>query len=281
MAPMKQVGTSSVLPSTPNYAAHLFCVFKLRTILFLLEQRLARILQTLKNQVEAAKSTPVISSSGTSYYPDEVWVVNTFTIPEGSRRQVTPFLEEIRRWTGTFIEGNEFESLLQEHCPKLVTEILSLKDTRVAEILNNLSLHKEGRAFGLRFDRRLEDFHVNARALPSGAHTNRLMDGTIEADDCYLIRFLPNTSADILNSTPTGTGFVANDINIPLRSRSKKMQSLKQYSATHDSCYMDFICARSRRYRIRLCPRSHHHRPGNSYVEKNARHNSSFQRSAD
>lgn len=192
-------------------------------------------LQTLKFQVEAAKSTPVISSSGTTYYPDEVWVINTFNIPEGSRRQVTPFLEQIRRWTGTLIEGNEFESLLQEHCPKLVSDVLSLKDTRVTEILNSLSLHKEGRAFGLRFDRRLEDFHVNARALPSGARTNRLIDGTIEADDCYLIRFLPeHNSADILNSAPSGTGFVADDMKIPPRSASKKMQTLKQYSATHD-----------------------------------------------
>ncbi|MEQ1793198.1 MAG: NACHT domain-containing protein [Nitrospira sp.] len=192
-------------------------------------------LQTLKNQVEAAKSTAVISSSGASYYPDEVWIINAFTIPEGSRRQVTPFLEEIRRWTGTFIEGSEFESLLQEHCPKLVAEVLSLKDTRVTEILNNLSLHKEGRAFGLRFDRRLEDFHVNARALPSGAWSNRLIDGSIELSDCYLIRFLPeHSSTEILNSSPAGTGFVASDMKVPQRSVSIKMGPVEKYTSAHD-----------------------------------------------
>ena len=191
-------------------------------------------LQTLKNQVEAAKSTPVISSSGASYYPDEVWIINTFTISEGSRRQVSNFLEEIRRWTGTLIEGNEFESLLHEHCSKLVSEVLSLKDTRVTEILGSLSLHKEGRAFGLRFDRRLEDFHVNARALPTSARTNRLMDETIELIDCFLIRFLfQHSSADVLNSPPSGTGFVPSDTVIRPRLFSKKIKSVRQYTEIH------------------------------------------------
>lgn len=137
-------------------------------------------LVSIANQVETAKTIGVVMPDGTRIVADEVWVVNSHVFPEPGRRMNVELLERIKKQSGLLIDGAELLTLLQHRCPELIAEIATLAAPELIRAIANLSAHQESRAFGLRIDRSLSDFHVSARAYPSTGRTAMLLDGQLD-----------------------------------------------------------------------------------------------------
>jgi hypothetical protein len=140
----------------------------------------------IKNQVEQAKSTGVVAMSGNRLLADEIWVVTTFPFPEPKRRLVNQILREMRGTNTHLIDGNKLVSLIQRHIPRIAAGIVPTTKRKVTTIIDTLMRHHEGRAFGLTFDRSVDEFFVNVRVCPAGALTRDLFSYRIEALDMTL-----------------------------------------------------------------------------------------------
>jgi DNA polymerase III delta prime subunit len=132
------------------------------------------------NQIRTAKTVGVCGADGVKLQPDEVWLVNPHVFSEPQRREVQDFLIQLKDFNAHMIVGTELSSLLQKNCPTLVSQLSRWANTKLAQAIASLSVHHESRAFGLRTDRLIGDFHVSARVCPSTTLTTDLLAAAIE-----------------------------------------------------------------------------------------------------
>lgn len=114
----------------------------------------------LSNVATVAKETGVILYDGRKAFPDEVWIVSSNSFPEHKRRQVKDLLEGLSKKNIKIIALDELSKLLQKHIPYIVSKYSKQKDERIIKLINKLSMHAESRAFGLPFDKVIEDFYI-------------------------------------------------------------------------------------------------------------------------
>ena len=140
----------------------------------------------IKNQVEQAKSTGVVCVSGNRVLPDEIWVITAFPFTEPRRRQVHELLQEMQRTNTHLIDGNKLLSLIQKHIPGIAARVVPTTKGKVNKVIDRLMRHHEGRAFGLTFDRNVDEFFVNVRVCPAGALTRDLFSHRVKTVDMTL-----------------------------------------------------------------------------------------------
>jgi hypothetical protein len=174
---------------------------------------------TIASQVHTAKKTGVATLSGDVVVPDEVWVITGYPLQEGARRLGAELLREIQSYGAIVVDGVEFIGLLQRHCPRLMAELDGWTDHKLARTIVALSVHRESRAFGLRADRALDEFHVSASVCPSGSMVPRLLAGAIEGFQQEVnVRFnVDQKEAEVTGGS--GNGVVKQDLQYsqPLR----------------------------------------------------------------
>jgi hypothetical protein len=177
---------------------------------------------TLRNQVQQARRTGIVKADGDTVTPDEVWVISTYSFPAGHRKLAQEFLADIHRESGRFIDGPEFVELLRARCHALVRDLESISDSRMAKTIAWLSQHHESKAFGLRLDRTVEEFHVKTRVFPSGGFSTALISGALTLRDWSgtVVSEIPQD--DLAEFTAEGNGIVQTDL--PLRSELQDLQ---------------------------------------------------------
>jgi len=160
-------------------------------------------LMAIKAQVEEAKRTGVLGPSAEHYVPNEVWVINTYPTSDNFRRKAGTALKLIADLSGHFIDGTELETSLQRYCPSLVAELVGVSTPTIG-LIATLSAHKESRAFGLRLDRNINDFYVQARLVPGSTLAGQFLSGVIEVSDRNIFVGLAMTRGEFERSQKGG-----------------------------------------------------------------------------
>lgn len=168
-------------------------------------------MSSILNQVTAARRTGVCWPNANYTKADEVWVVNSHPMSDSKRRAFRELLEDMKEEGGKYIDGTEVVGLIKRHCPELLKELTNLAAPELVRIIATLSLHEESRAFGLRTDRALSDFHVAARACPSGGRALALAQGELTVENLYPIVEWECSGAEIDLMKMTGSGIEVAD----------------------------------------------------------------------
>ena len=160
--------------------------------------------------------------------PDEIWVVTTFPFTEPRRRLVHELLQEMQRTNTHLIDGNKLVSLIQRHIPRIAASVVPTSRGKVNTRIDTLMRHHEGRAFGLTFDRDVDEFFVNVRVCPAGALTRDLFSHRVEAVDTTL-----KTTVTLPECEETSARPLLFRKRVPEELDSKGVEIAKDGYATH------------------------------------------------
>lgn len=109
-----------------------------------------------------AKTIGVVLENGAKCFPNEVWLVSSHPFPEQKRRQVADALQEMERNNTKVVSGEELSRLLIDHLPKEIAALQKADSPKTVQLISELYVHTESRAFGLPHDRTLDQFYVTA-----------------------------------------------------------------------------------------------------------------------
>jgi hypothetical protein len=118
--------------------------------------------QRIADTARGARTQGVTMPSGATVRPGEVWVVNSHPFTEQKRRQVSDLLGALADDNIKVVALDELTRLLIDNLPEKAASLSHHTNAEAARLAAQLSIHSEGRAFGLAFDRFIDDFYVPA-----------------------------------------------------------------------------------------------------------------------
>jgi hypothetical protein len=113
-----------------------------------------------------ARDAGVTVQDGNTILPHEVWIISSKSFAEQERRQVDSILKKMTQNNIKIIALDELCGLLIEHLPRLAARLSQYVDTKAADLITLFSRHRESRAFGLSYDRPLQEFYVPVTFAP-------------------------------------------------------------------------------------------------------------------
>lgn len=168
---------------------HILCVqVKARPI-----SRGARDFGEVREVSTSAKLQGVTREDGNLCIPNEVWYLTSYPFPEWKRRQVSGILQDMTQKNAKFISGEEFSLLIRERIPQVASALVVSTHPHLVDFLSALSKHTDGRAFGLAFDRQIEEFYVTSAISSSVASAKALFNKEIVIDfrDWAEVKYVP------------------------------------------------------------------------------------------
>jgi ATPase family associated with various cellular activities (AAA) len=151
----------------------------------------ARDFGEVRHVSTSAKLQGVTREDGSVCFPNEVWYLTSHPFPETKRRQVSGIIQDMEMKNIKFISGEEFSVLVREKVPKIASGLVAATHPHLVDFLSALSKHTDGRAFGLTFDRQIEDFYVTTAVSSSVASAKAVLDKDVEFDDLSETKVVP------------------------------------------------------------------------------------------
>lgn len=124
------------------------------------------------NAAEVALKMQVTLENGDLAYPSEVWVITSNPFPEQKRRQLFSYLTELSKKGIKIVAGEELADLLIKNQPEIAAWLSKYASKEIINFISELSDHKEGKAFGFKDNKNLEDFYITTTLSPYTVYTD-------------------------------------------------------------------------------------------------------------
>jgi len=133
----------------------------------------------ITSTARTAKEVGVVTETGQTCYPHEVWFITSHPFPEQKRRQVAGSIEALERDNIKFVSGEEICKLMMEHLPDIAAGVSKCYSPEIMVLISSLFKHREGRAFGFSNDRNIDEFYVTATLSPQAVSAFDALAGKI------------------------------------------------------------------------------------------------------
>ncbi|MCG8405482.1 MAG: NACHT domain-containing protein [Phycisphaerales bacterium] len=118
------------------------------------------------SQANTARKVGITTESGEQIRPHEVWFITSKPFAEEKRRQVAGAIQDLERENIKLIAGEELASLVLRELPDIARNVAKYSNVQAVKVIAQLLDHREGRAFGIVNERRLDEFYVATTLSP-------------------------------------------------------------------------------------------------------------------